>query len=118
MRLTDRLLRYLEFKGLTVYSFEKACAVGNGYFGKQHKGKGAMGSDILERIAQQYPDLSLTWLITGRGSMLQKPPKGVKVPKGFMLKEEEAVYAIRNKLVASLKEQLKLLEKSLPRDKG
>ena len=115
MRLTDRLLTYLEFKGITIYYFEKAIEVGNGYFGKQHKGKGSVGSDILEKVAEQYPDLNLNWLISGKGPMLQKPPKGVKPPEDFMLKEEQAVYAIKNKLVTVLKDQLRTLEKTLPK---
>lgn len=115
MRLTDRLLTYLEYKGVTIYYFEKVVGVGNGYFGKQHKGKGSVGSDILEKVAEHYPDLNLNWLVSGKGPMLQKPPKGVKPPDDFMLKEEQAVYAIRNKLMDVLKDQIKTLEKTLPR---
>lgn len=104
---------YLEHKGLTVYAFEKACGVGNGYFGKQHKGKGAMGSEILERVAEQYPDLNLTWLITGRGPMLQKLPKGVKASDELMLKEEESLYEVKKELIVMLKDQLRKLESSI-----
>ena len=117
MKLTDRLLKYLEQKDITIRYFEMVCGIGNGYFGKQHRGKGSMGSDILEKISVHYPDLNLNWLITGKGPMLQKPPRGVRPPEDFMLKEEQAVYAIRNKLMDVLKDQLKTLEKTLPRGK-
>jgi hypothetical protein len=49
-------------------------ALSNGYLGKQLKGKGAVGSDILERIKENYTDLSLIWLVTGKGAMLLSPP--------------------------------------------
>lgn len=115
MHLTDRLLNYFDLKGITIHNFEKVCGLGNGYFGKQYRGKGSVGSDILEKIADQYPDLNLNWLITGRGMMLQKPPKGMKSPENIIVMEEDAVYAIRNKLVTVLKDQLKTLEETLPR---
>ncbi len=116
MRLTDRLQRYLDHKGITVYSFERTCDVGNGYLGKQSKGKGSIGSDILEKIADNYPDLNLTWLITGRGKMLQKTVAEKESPAGtgHLLREEEAVYKIRNKLIEVLKDQLKTLESPVP----
>ncbi|HEX7845147.1 MAG TPA: hypothetical protein VF476_05045 [Chitinophagaceae bacterium] len=118
MRLTDRLLVYLEYKGLTIYSFEKACGLGNGYLGKQHKGKGAMGSEVLEKLAEQYPDINLTWLITGKGKMIQKTTKGKKPAENFIMKEEQALYEIKNKLVVVLKDQIQKLEKSLPKKKS
>lgn len=114
MRLTDRLSAYLVYKGITVYLFEKTCELGNGYIGKQMKGKGAIGSDILERIAAHYPDLNMNWLITGKGKMLQRPLTPGKGEEELYLMEEAPVYKIRNKLVGILQEQIRMLETSLP----
>ncbi|HVZ24751.1 MAG TPA: hypothetical protein VG842_01785 [Sediminibacterium sp.] len=69
MRLIDRLYSYLQEKQISAYAFERSCGVSNGYLSKQLKGKGAVGSDILEKIKQGYPDLSIVWLVTGKGSM-------------------------------------------------
>ncbi|HEX6193702.1 MAG TPA: hypothetical protein VFZ42_15110 [Chitinophagaceae bacterium] len=110
MRLTDRLLQYLEFKEVSVYSFEKKCGLGNGYFGKQARSKGAINSDILERIAEHYPDLHLDWLITGKGKMLQKPLPDNTDSNESVVNEKAAVYHIKDKLIRVLKEQLKVLE--------
>lgn len=60
----------MEQRGITPYAFEKTCGLSNGYLGKQVKGGGSVGSDVLERIHQSYPDLSLIWLISGKGEML------------------------------------------------
>lgn len=114
MRLIDRLNHYLESKQITAYAFEKACGVGNGYLGKQAKGKGTVGSDILEKISEQYPDLNLVWLITGKGKMIILPSKDKDSEPVMEVKEEEAVYQARHKLITLLKEQLQMLESSLP----
>ena len=116
MRLTDRLLQYLEFKEVSVYSFEKKCGLGNGYLGKQARSKGAINSDILERIAEQYPDLHLDWLITGKGKMLQKPLADWAEGNESVVNEKAAVYHIKDRLIRVLKEQLKALE-TLPAKK-
>lgn len=119
MRLTERLLIYLEYKAVTVYSFEKTCSLGNGYLGKQNKGKGSVGSDILAKIALHYPDLNLNWLITGQGKMLQKQVSDIKnTDQETMAREEVVVYKIRNKLVDLLKTQIKELEDTWPTNRS
>jgi hypothetical protein len=70
MKPIDRLLSYLELKQISAYAFERACEVSNGYLYKQQKGKGTIGSDILEKIRKVYSDLNLIWLISGEGEML------------------------------------------------
>ena len=111
MRLTDRLLSYLEFKNISVYAFEKNSEVANVYLGKQMRGKGTVGSDILEKIADKYPDLNLVWLITGKGKMLQKPLTDKKsADPESMVNEEATVYKIKQQLIDTLKAQLKTLE--------
>lgn len=71
MRTIDRLANYLAISKVTRHAFEKACGVANGYIAKQLKGKGSIGSDIVQRIITQYPDLNLEWLIMGKGEMLR-----------------------------------------------
>ena len=42
------------------------------------KNSASVGSDIIERILEVYPQVNLMWLITGKGEMLiedTKPPK-------------------------------------------
>lgn len=119
MRVIDRLNQYLEIKRISAYAFERACGVANGYLGKQLKGKGSVGSDILEKIGQEYPDLDLTWLITGQGKMLVKPSrrKSLKETEGLEMEDDEKVYAVRNKLIEVLKEQLEVLSASVPAPK-
>ena len=106
MRVIDRLQTYLSFKGITAYAFEHTCEIANGYLKKQVKGKGTVGSDILERIHEQYTDLSLLWLLTGNGEMIE-------VYAGQELHEDETAYKVmRAELLQLLREQIAILEAS------
>ena len=111
MRIIDRLFSFINDRKLTAYAFEKSCGVANGYLKKQQKGKGSIGSDILEKIHQNYLDLSLIWLLTGEGNMLLEPT----TPTQRILQEERAQYT-RDEHMQALKERIKLLE-TLLRDK-
>lgn len=67
MTARKRILEYIDSKGITKYKFYKDVGLSNGYLDKD----GNVGSDICEKISYQYEDLDLTWLITGKGSMLK-----------------------------------------------
>lgn len=67
MTARKRILEYIDLKGITKYKFYKDVGLSNGYLDKE----GNIGSDICEKISYQYDDLDLTWLITGKGSMLK-----------------------------------------------
>jgi hypothetical protein len=115
MRLVDRLQQYLNFYSISAYAFERTCNVSNGYLGKQLKGKGAIGSDILERIKSNYPDLSIVWLVTGRGAMLLEPPVSPRIePRQFELNEEQQqFFTSKDDIILLLRRQVTKLEESL-----
>ncbi|OYZ02877.1 MAG: hypothetical protein B7Y37_00065 [Sphingobacteriia bacterium 28-36-52] len=71
MRIIDRLYQYLHFHALSAYAFERICNLSNGYLGKQFRGKGTMGSDVLLKIQACFPDLNIHWLLTGKGRMIR-----------------------------------------------
>lgn len=71
MSAIERLRTFIEYKGVSKYSFYKAIGVANGYLDKGSN----IGSDKCEKICYTYPDLNLTWLITGKGDMLNTPPQ-------------------------------------------
>ncbi len=61
----DRLFTYLASNNISAYAFEHACGLSNGYLGKQYRGKGTVGSNVLEKVKFHYPDIDLHWLLTG-----------------------------------------------------
>ncbi len=113
MRLIERLYQYIEYKQLSFYAFERGCGMANGYLKKQYKGKGTVGSDMLEKIRKNYIDLSLMWLLTGEGTMLEEPPEtaGQQV---LQAEDGESGYVIsKDDIITLLREQVGILEKSL-----
>jgi hypothetical protein len=83
----------------------------NGYLKKQYKGKGTVGSDMLEKIHKNYIDLSLMWLLTGEGPMLEEAPETGSVQQA---EEGESGYVIsKDDIITLLREQMGILENSL-----
>jgi hypothetical protein len=114
MRLIDRLQEYLIYNRISAYAFEHTCQLSNGYFGKQLKGKGAVGSDILERIKENYIDLSLVWLVTGKGSMLLSFPSKTAGNGCYDLNEEQQVYfTSKDEVIKLLNKQVAKLETTI-----
>ncbi|GAB6121621.1 S24 family peptidase [Dysgonomonas termitidis] len=71
MNTRERILKYIESKNISKYRFYKDVGLSNGYLDKE----GNVGSDVCEKISYQYNDLSIEWLITGRGEMLKSEKK-------------------------------------------
>jgi transcriptional regulator with XRE-family HTH domain len=79
MKIITRLHQYIEFKRISLNSFDKSIGVSNGYIGKQIKNEASIGGDILEKISCIYTDLNIDWLITGRGEMLINETTEIKI---------------------------------------
>lgn len=64
----ERLYEFIEKKGLTPRSFEEKTGLANGFVSK-------VGFSIreakLEFISKSFPELNITWLLTGEGNMLK-----------------------------------------------
>jgi uncharacterized coiled-coil protein SlyX len=114
MRLIERLQDYLVYSNISAYAFEHTCNLSNGYLGKQLKGKGAVGSDILERIKENYIDLSLVWLVTGKGKMLLSAPSAIIHTPVSELNEEQHIYfTSKDDVIQLLNKQIAKLETTI-----
>ncbi len=70
MKIIDRIILFIHHKNLSMRAFDSSINVGNGYTSKQSKSKASVGSDVLERIIDTYPELNPLWLITGKREMI------------------------------------------------
>jgi hypothetical protein len=67
MGTTDRMKIYLEYKGISKYSFYKTTGFSNKFLDNSSN----MGTDRAEIILRYYPDINPEWFITGSGEMLK-----------------------------------------------
>ena len=67
MNTKERLIIYLTEKGIAKTAFEGISGLSKGQMAKNQ----GFSADSLEKIANSLPELSMDWLITGKGEMLK-----------------------------------------------
>ena len=65
--LKSRLIKYIEYKGITKAEFERSAKLSNGFVDKS--GDNTRRSS-LDKISIFYNDLNIDWILTGKGEML------------------------------------------------
>lgn len=126
--MLDRLKQYIESKGLTIAAVERKLGMSNGALAKPIKNGTSIGSDKLENILTICPDMSLTWLFTGRGDMLNTD-NNIPVNDSNtayienrllkkMLSEKEMTILKQAEEIGELKARIKELEQRLGKTAG
>lgn len=64
----QRLVQFIKYMDLTQKEFEERCDMSNGYVSNIRK---SIGTDKLQNIVQQFPELNRDWLLYGEGEMLK-----------------------------------------------
>ena len=100
-RKVDRLLEYLELKGITENRATAECRLSQGLIYQAKSGKADLGARAMEKILATYTDLNRVWLLTGEGSMLTS-----EQPENPM-EEQPEERSIVDKLFAILAEEQK-----------
>ena len=68
MEIKDRINKYIEYKGITVYRLEASTGMSKSYWTKTKN----ISADVLSKIACLYSDISAEWLLRGKGDMILK----------------------------------------------
>ena len=106
-----RIKQFIDYRELTIRSFELSVGFSNGAFASQLKNGRTIGVDKLENILNTYPELNANWLLTGKGRMLLgKQPHIVKEPL-----EDYKLSNAEKDLIEVLKNQLEDLKKDKER---
>lgn len=73
MGLKERIIQFIDYKGLSVQRFEQMTGLSNAAVSK-------MGDNTrrttIDKISNSFPDLNTNWLLTGEGEMI-KPMQSV-----------------------------------------
>ena len=113
MKPIERIAIYIHFKKVSPHAFEKKIDLSNGYFAKQLKHLGSVGSDILIRIHQAYPDLDILWILTGEGQMLKEEVQRSQQIDEIILEDFTNKYTSENKKLKKLENEFDKLQTSL-----
>lgn len=68
----ERILQFLEYKGLSKNKFYIKTGISNGTLDK----KTGISIDTIEKLYSIFPEINIEWLITGNGPMIKEnaPP--------------------------------------------
>ena len=91
MNAKERIKQFLAFKRIGQNKFAKDCGFSDSLI---NNSKGSIGSEVLNKISVRWPELNLSWIITGHGEMLHKSLSngGVLVPKEKKYANEICLY--------------------------
>ena len=113
MKPIERIAIYIHFKKISPHAFEKKIELSNGYFSKQLKHLGSVGSDILIRIHQTYTDLDILWVLTGEGQMLKEEMLHSEQIDNSIIEDFTNKYTNENKKLKKLENDFDKLQTSL-----
>lgn len=68
MSVKERLIQYLNYKGISKSNFGRAIGVSSAYVTSMRK---SIDMDKVKIIAQNFPDLNIEWLLYEEGEMLK-----------------------------------------------
>ncbi|MEE1897112.1 S24 family peptidase [Flavobacterium rakeshii] len=63
----ERILRFIDFKGISKNKFYTETGISNGVLDK----KSGLSMDTVEKFYSKYPEINPEWLLTGKGEMLK-----------------------------------------------
>ena len=97
MKPIERIQIFMHFKKISPHAFEQKIDLSNGYFSKQLKNLGSVGSDILIKIYLAYPELDILWILTGEGQMLKLAEQESQQIDDIILEDFTNKYTSENK---------------------
>lgn len=68
--MNERLRQFIEFLGLTIRQFERETGVSDGQISKLLRLNTSIQTNTLAKIKDSFPQLSIDWLLTGKGEMI------------------------------------------------
>lgn len=69
MNVKSRLLEFVAYTQMSKRKFQEKIGVSNSYIQNISE---SIGADVMNRISIQFPELNITWLLTGNGEMLKE----------------------------------------------
>lgn len=102
--IKERILKFIEYKGIKKIDFTKRCNLTHGFF---NKGEG-FNAIHISNILNSFPDLNVEWLITGKGEMIKK-----NTEKDEYIRELQEKIKLYEDMIEAQKTTINLLKEHL-----
>ena len=111
----SRLIEFLKFKSISQKAFAQSVGVSAGFVNAIRV---SIQPKTLEKISNVYPDLNITWLLTGLGPMLLDvaPPAQVSSVNSAVAMHGNAINTITNESAggeSSVSQELKMAQQKI-----
>lgn len=111
----SRLIEFLKFKSISQKAFAQSVGVSAGFVNAIRV---SIQPKTLEKISNVYPNLNITWLLTGVGPMLLDvaPPAQVSSVNSAVAMHGNAINTITNESVggdSSVSQELKMAQQKI-----
>ncbi|MDG5491644.1 hypothetical protein [Psychroserpens sp. SPM9] len=99
-----RIMQLVSSLNMSARQFDISIGTANGYILRMQKNNASVGSDVIERIVKEYPQVNLVWLLTGQGDMFIND-----APKPKVRSKQEIEAYIDDRLKAQWSDEKKAL---------
>lgn len=121
MSIGKRLREYLSERRLTQEEFSALCQVSKQTINNIVQDKTAPSGDVLVKIAKEYYDLNLNWLITGKGDMFNLLEELDEVKSHQYNVANQSNYQVlineKDKIITSQQETIEALKETISTQK-
>lgn len=111
--MIERLNEFIKNQGLTISEFEKSIGASDGLLRRAIKNKTDINAKWIKSISDNYPNLSMEWLIRSEGSMMRDNIHECSRENFVVNRTLEASKSL-NKDLDELEKQLKSYQKKIP----
>ena len=113
MTVKERLIGFLEYKGISKSEFGRIIGVSSAFITSMRK---SIQPDKVESIAFNFPELNINWLMTGEGEMLKteaESPKPEELHLNDLIKAQAETINSQKLLISTLLEKIEGLQRAL-----
>ena len=98
----NRLHQFVQFKNLSLNQFEKSLEVSHGSISNAIKNNKSIGSRVIQKILDTYPELSAEWFFRGEGPMILPSFHSETEDKGIQAQKLTSVPGVEQDLIRHL----------------
>lgn len=89
--MNERIFKWQAYLGIGRQEFAAALGVSLGSLSHLASGRNKPSADLIEKLAEVYPQLSMEWLIRGKGEMIESG-EAMKIRRLEDIKEVKAIW--------------------------